>query len=153
MSHTQGPFTDARRRGGPALFALAVLATPALAALIPPGPREPQYLFLAIALSAAIALAVMLCPWQRLPAWAQAAPPLAFFGVVVLTEMAAAEKHPSVLALMLLPVLWLAANGTRIQVLVSLAGLATMGTAGVLTTEAHARRTGGGPRSAFWWPG
>ena len=75
-----------------------------------------MFLIPAIALSAPIALTVMLAPWERLPLWAQAGPPLAFFGVVVLAELAASEQSPSVLALMLLPVLWLAANGTRMQV-------------------------------------
>ena len=69
-----------------------MLATPVLAALLPPGSDEPVFLIPAVALSAAIALTVMLAPWERLPAWAQAGPPLAFFGVVVLAELAASEQ-------------------------------------------------------------
>ena len=76
-----------------------------------------------------IALAARCCPGAGCPAGPRPGPPLAFFGVVVLAEVAAGEQSPSLLALMLLPVLWLAANGTRMEVVVSLVGLATMGAA------------------------
>ena len=71
-----------------------------------------------------------------MPGWAQTGPPLAFFGVVILAEISAGEESPSLLPLMLLPVLWIAANGTRKQVVVSLVGLAALGIGGILATDA-----------------
>lgn len=107
-----------------------------VAALLPPGSQEPVFLIPATLLTVAIGASALFLPWGRLPGWAQAVPPMTFFGVVVLAELAASESSPSLLPLMLLPVLWLAANGTRAQVVAGLAGLGCAGTIGLLVTQA-----------------
>ncbi len=136
MTRPPGPFTNAPRRGWPAVLALFVLVTPVAGALLPPGPDEPTYLAAATVLAAVIALSVLALPWRRLPAWAQTGPPLAFFLVVILAQLAVSERSPSLLPLMLLPVLWIATNGTRRQVSVSLVLLTATGVVGVLGTDA-----------------
>ena len=113
-----------------------MLATPVAGALLPPGPDEPQFLIPAVGLTAIVVLTVLVLPWERLPSWAEAVPPLAFFPVVILAQIAVAEEGPSLLPLMLLPVLWIAATGTRRQVVVALVVLTATGLVGVFTTDA-----------------
>ena len=136
VTRPPGPFTNAKRRGWPAVLALFVLVTPVAGALLPPGPEDPGYLAAATVLAAVIALSVLALPWRRLPAWAQAGPPLAFFLVVILAQLALSESSPSLLPLMLLPVLWIATNGTRGQVVASLVALTATGVVGVLGADA-----------------
>ena len=62
-------------------------------------------------------------PWWRLPAWAQAAPPLLYFAIVALLRDAAGADASIFTALVLLPVFWFALYGTRPQLLVSVAGV------------------------------
>jgi len=66
---------------------------------------------------------VYLVPWWKLPAWAQAAPPLIYFAIVALLRDAAGADTSIFTALVLLPVFWFALYGTRTQLLASLAGL------------------------------
>ena len=68
-----------------------MLATPVLAAVLPPGSGQPIFLISGRRAVGADAVTVMLAPWERLPLWAQSAPPLVFFGVVLLAEVAASE--------------------------------------------------------------
>jgi diguanylate cyclase (GGDEF)-like protein len=97
-------------------------------ALLPlPEPADrPAFALLAIALSGLMVLAVRFVPWQALPQYAEAVPPLAYFIVIALLR----ESHPggssgySVLAM--LPVFWLALYGTRAQLAIGIAGLAAM---------------------------
>lgn len=70
----------------------------------------------------AIAVATMFVPWRRLPAWAEAGPPIAFFGAVALLRDAQGGAVSGFGALLLLPVIWLALYGTRRQVAVSVVG-------------------------------
>ena len=56
---------------------------------------------------------VYLVPWWRLPAWAQAAPPLLYFAIVALLRDAAGADASIFTALVLLPVFWFALYGTR----------------------------------------
>ena len=76
----------ARKRVAP--FA-ALSAGAMLTVLLPPAPSSLAALAAAVALLAAIAAAGILLPWERLPASAQAAPAVAFLGVVVLLRHAA----------------------------------------------------------------
>jgi diguanylate cyclase (GGDEF)-like protein/PAS domain S-box-containing protein len=66
---------------------------------------------------------VYLVPWWKLPAWAQATPPLVYFAIVALLRDAAGADMSIFTALVLLPVFWFALYGTRTQLLASLAGL------------------------------
>jgi diguanylate cyclase (GGDEF)-like protein len=78
---------------------------------------------LALALVPVIVGSALLLPWERLPTWAQAVPPLLTFVMVALVR----SSHESVTAtytpVVLLPVIWFAFYGTRKQLLVSVVGL------------------------------
>ena len=98
----------------------------ALVLLPMPEPVErPSMALLAIALSALIVLSVRFVPWRRLPPYAEAVPPLAYFLVIALLR----ESHPGATAgysaLAMLPVFWLALYGTRGQLAIGIAGLAS----------------------------
>src|SRR4051794_2815653 len=74
---------------------------------------------------AAIQIVVVLggLPWNRLPAWAQAVPVLAYFVVVGLLRDAS-EGHSSIFdPLVALPVIWFAIYGTGRQLAVSVAAM------------------------------
>ena len=71
----------------------------------------------------ALVASVYLVPWWRLPAWAQAAPPLLYFVIVALLRDATGADASIFTALVLLPVFWFALYGTRPQLLVSVAGV------------------------------
>lgn len=79
----------------------------------------------AVSLSALIVLSVRFVPWRRLPPYAEAVPPLAYFLVIALLR----ESHPGATsgysALAMLPVFWLALYGTRGQLAIGIAGLAS----------------------------
>ena len=87
---------------------------------------RPLMALFAIALSAVIVLSVRFVPWRRLPAYAEAVPPLAYFLVIALLR----ESHPGATsgysALAMLPVFWLALYGTRGQLAIGIAGLASV---------------------------
>ena len=78
---------------------------------------------LAFALVPVIVGTTLLLPWERLPMWMQALPPLLPFVMVALVR----SSHESVTAaytpVVLLPVIWFAFYGTRGQLLVSIVGL------------------------------
>ncbi len=74
---------------------------------------------LAFALVPLIVGSALLLPWERLPTWCQAVPPMLPFAMVALVR----SSHESVTAaytpVVLLPVIWFAFYGTRRQLLVS----------------------------------
>jgi diguanylate cyclase (GGDEF)-like protein len=78
---------------------------------------------IALALVPVIVGSALLLPWERLPTWSQAIPPLLTFVMVALVR----SSHESVTAaytpVVLLPVIWFAFYGTRGQLLVSVIGL------------------------------
>jgi diguanylate cyclase (GGDEF)-like protein len=99
-------------------LALAVLPLPEAA-------DRYELVALAFALSVLIALSARFVPWSDLPAYAEAVPPLAYFLVIAILR----ESHPGppsgYSALAMLPVFWLALYGTRLQLAIGIAGLAT----------------------------
>jgi diguanylate cyclase (GGDEF)-like protein len=76
-------------------------------------------------ITAGIAAAAWFVPWTRLPAWLQAAPPLAWFAVAELLRTSAGGMSTGYAPLIFLPVLWLSLYGTRPQAAVAVAGFAT----------------------------
>jgi diguanylate cyclase (GGDEF)-like protein len=78
---------------------------------------------LALALVPVIVGSALILPWERLPTWSQAVPPMLTFVMVALVR----SSHESVTAtytpVVLLPVIWFAFYGTRGQLLVSVIGL------------------------------
>ena len=79
---------------------------------------------LAWALLAAVVGAAFLAPWSRLPAGAQAIPPLLLYALAALVRDATGGGESVFTALILLPVVWFALYGTLKQVLLSVAGCA-----------------------------
>jgi signal transduction histidine kinase len=78
-----------------------------------PADYDAAKLIVAAALMAVVVGAAVLLPWERLPAWPQMIPPLAFFAVVYLIRDGAEGAGAGYTALNLLPVLWLALYGSR----------------------------------------
>jgi diguanylate cyclase (GGDEF)-like protein/PAS domain S-box-containing protein len=102
----------------------AIVAVVAFVAVILVGTRSQAGEAIAAGvLVAPLVATVYLVPWWRLPAWAQAAPPLLYFAIVALLRDAVGADASIFTALVLLPVFWFALYGTRTQLLVSLAGL------------------------------
>src|SRR5919108_3058180 len=107
---------------GAMLLALAVLP-------LPPGGDRPFLIVSAVLLSALIVAGVVLAPWRRLPRFAEAVPPLAYFVVIALLRESHGGAGSGYSALALLPVFWLAVYGARTQLAIGMAGLVAMFTA------------------------
>jgi diguanylate cyclase (GGDEF)-like protein len=101
------------------LLALALLPLPESA-------DRPVLIGLAVVLSALIVAAAWFAPWDRLPRYAEAVPPLAYFLVIALLRQSSDTGTASgYAALAMLPVFWLALYGTRGQLAIGIAGLAS----------------------------
>jgi len=116
------PLERAARTRRIAPFATVTAAAFVAVILVGTGSRSGAVIAAGLLVSLLVAT-VYLVPWWRLPAWAQAAPPLLYFAVVALLRDAAGADASIFTALALLPVFWFALYGTRTQLLVSLAGL------------------------------
>ena len=108
------PFARELLLGRAAPFAVAMAVA---FAVLPLGHEETDAgrLGAAIFLAVALAVAVWFVPWQQLPGWTEALPPLAWFGVVALMRSSQEGATASYGPLLLLPVLWLLLYGTRGQ--------------------------------------
>jgi diguanylate cyclase (GGDEF)-like protein len=78
---------------------------------------------LAAALTVAIGCATLLAPWRALPRAARIVPSLLFLVVVALLRDASGGAVAGVGALALVPVFWLALYGSRVELLVLIAGI------------------------------
>lgn len=94
-----------------ALGLLALLAPP-----IPPRPTDWTYVWIAGALTVAIAASGFLVPWSTVPRWTYIVPPLAYFVVVALLRQANDGSASGYSALLLLPVVWIALHLGRREV-------------------------------------
>jgi diguanylate cyclase (GGDEF)-like protein len=101
------------------VLALAVLP-------IPPDSDKLTAVLLACGLSALIVATVALAPWSRLPQFAETVPPLAYFVVIALLRESQGGSVSGYSALAMLPIFWLALYGTRSQLAIGIAGLASM---------------------------
>ncbi|HEY2702277.1 MAG TPA: GGDEF domain-containing protein [Candidatus Dormibacteraeota bacterium] len=96
--------------------------------------RQPWLLLLAVCLIGVI-LAVALCtPWNRLPRLAQAAPPMAYFWVVLLVYQSTGGTVKIYEPLVLLPLFWMAIHHTRPELW---AGIVCAATVLVVPTALH----------------
>ena len=89
---------------------------------LPPAIESPPLVVAAMLLTALIVVTCVYAPWQRLPHFAQAVPPLAYFVVVALlrdAEGGATGYAP----LAMLPLFWLALYGTRTELAIGIAGV------------------------------
>ena len=73
----------------------------------------------ALGLSVVLAAVTWFVPWADLPDWAEAIPPLAWFGVVAMLRESQDGALTGYGPLVLLPVLWLLLYGTRAQITVA----------------------------------
>jgi len=78
------------------------------------------------ALLALSALITVLFPWDRLPRYFRALPPLAYIGVVTLMRMGTEGSTATYIPLLLLPLVWLALYGTRGQLIVGFVAAAAV---------------------------
>jgi diguanylate cyclase (GGDEF)-like protein len=101
------------------VLALAVLP-------LPPHDDRVDAVLLAVGLSALIVGAVVFVPWTRLPPFAETVPPLAYFVVIALLRESQGGSVSGYSALAMLPVFWFALYGTRSQLAIGIAGLASM---------------------------
>ena len=78
-------------------------------------------ILVAIGLLVPIVIAsIPLVPWERLPAWTQAVPPMLAFVMVILIRSSQDSTFAAYTPAMLLPVFWFALYGTRGQLLISI---------------------------------
>jgi diguanylate cyclase (GGDEF)-like protein len=91
------------------------------ASALPPRPADWTYVWIAAALTAAIAAAGFLVPWSRIPRWTYLVPPLSYFVVVALLRQANDGSVSGYAPLALLPVVWIALNLGRREVAVGIA--------------------------------
>src|SRR2546430_7804109 len=123
----------------------------ALAAIpLPPGPEHTPAVVAAAVLSAATAAAVVFLPWDRLPRVADVAPPLAFLVCAGLLRHGEGGGESSYAPLLILPVAWMAAYGTRVQLGVVLAALAAVMTLPILVYGAPEYPDGEWRRTFVW---
>lgn len=102
-----------RRARRLAPFALAAAA--GLAAADGASDLETTEAWIAIGLAVSAGAMILLAPWRRLPRWTRIAPALVFLVAVGFLRDAAGGPVAGTAALVLLPVLWLALFGNRIQ--------------------------------------
>jgi diguanylate cyclase (GGDEF)-like protein len=89
---------------------------------LPPAVESPALVVVAALLTALIIVTCLYAPWQRLPHFAQAVPPLAYFIVIVLLRDAEGGAT-GYATLAMLPVFWLALYGTRAELGIGIAGV------------------------------
>jgi len=89
---------------------------------LPPAVDSPALVAVAGLLTALIVVTCVYAPWQRLPHFAQAVPPLAYFIVIVLLRDAEGGAT-GYATLAMLPVFWLALYGTRTELGIGIAGV------------------------------
>lgn len=94
--------------------ALLCLATVAL----PPHPDDWWSVRSAAALTGLIVCVGLRAPWHRLPHWAYALPPIGYFAVIALLRDAQGGATSGYATLAILPVVWIALNNGRREVVV-----------------------------------
>ena len=111
------------RRTAPFLVAMIV----AFAAIrLPADTRDDSQLLIAGILNVVLVAAVAVLPWERLPRTAELVPPLLYMVVIAVLRDAMGGAVSAYSPLLVLPVLWLAMYGTRVQLAVSVLGVAVL---------------------------
>src|SRR5207244_5921620 len=91
---------------------------------LPPHGHDSSALLAAAALNALILIGAIVTPWRLLPHFAQVVPPIAYFVVIALLRKSDGGGQCSYSVLAMLPVFWLALYGRRLQLGVSIFGVA-----------------------------
>jgi diguanylate cyclase (GGDEF)-like protein len=120
---TTRPLSDPGAAGRVAPFAGAAIVAVVLV-LLPPTASDRSMLMAAAVLAAMVIAAALLVPWGALPHWCQATIPLSFFVVVALLRQAGGGATSGYSPLVMLPILWLAIYGSRIQLWLAVAATA-----------------------------
>lgn len=129
-SGTPGSVPAVRPLGGPgalgrvAPFAGVATVAVVLAVLPPTSLSDRPMLAAAAVLGVAGLTATLGVPWVRLPAGCQAVVPLSFFVVVAMLRHAGGGAASGYSSLVMLPILWMAIYGSRIQLWLAVVGTA-----------------------------
>jgi GGDEF domain-containing protein len=111
------------RRTAPFLVAMVV----GFAAIrLPAVERDTSRLIFAAALNVLLILLVVALPWQKLPRTADLVPPLLYMVVVALLRDGLGGASSAYSTLLILPVLWLAMYGNRVELALSVLGVALL---------------------------
>ena len=117
------------RRTAPFLVAMVV----GFAAIrLPAVDRKQGEIILAAALNLLLVVLVVGLPWRDLPTTAELLPPLLYMVVVAMLRDALGGAVSSYSTLLILPILWLAMYGTRVQLAIGVIGVALLLTMPVL---------------------
>lgn len=106
--------------------AVAVLGMATIA--IPPHPSA-EAVGASAALLGIVVSSIAMLPWRRLPSWAAAIPPLVFIVAVALLRYGQGGAVSGFASLHLLPVVWFALHGRRMEVAVAVGAVAVAVTA------------------------
>ena len=118
------PLTDPGVLGRVLPFALVAAVAIAVAMAPPTGSTNESSLVLAAIVTAVLVLASLVLPWRRFPAWTEASIPLAAFVVVALVRDAVGGVASGLAPVVLIPILWVALYGGRIQLRIAIAATA-----------------------------
>ena len=130
-------------------FALVALLAP-LTAVIPPLPDDWTLVWIAEALTIAIALVGVFTPWSRLPRWTYIVPPLTYFVVVAVLRQANDGSVSGYASLALLPVVWIALNLGRLQIAIGIAVGAMVFVLPLLVGDPESYTTSDWRRAVLW---
>ena len=124
-SDNQSPFRKEGllRRTAPFLVAMVVGYA---AVRLPAVERDENQIIAAALLNAVLIAMVVLLPWDQLPRTADLVPPLMYMVVVAMLRDAVGGAISAYSTLLILPVLWLAMYGTRVQLAVGVIGVAVL---------------------------
>ncbi len=100
---------------------VAAIAEASLA--LPPGPRSMGYTTLSVVLLVAVALAMFLLPWERLPETITVLVPVAYAGSVLTLVLAAGGSTSGVGIVILIPLIWTALYHRRSESTVVVAAI------------------------------
>jgi GGDEF domain-containing protein len=121
----QSPFRreGLQRRTAPFLVAMVM----AFAAIrLPAVDRDTTKIVMAAALNLLLIALVVVLPWQKLPRSADIVPPLMYMIVVALLRDGVGGAISAYSTLLILPVLWIAMYGTRLQLAIGVVGVALL---------------------------
>jgi diguanylate cyclase (GGDEF)-like protein len=106
-------------------FAIAACLAFALVPL-PPSEEHPVALLAAAVVTVLIIGSAVFVPWQRMPDWTQAVPPMAYFLAIGFLRHAEGGAASGYGTLVLLPLVWLVLYGTRRQLFFALNSMVVM---------------------------
>jgi diguanylate cyclase (GGDEF)-like protein len=130
-------------------FAGAGIIAVVLASLPPTSPNATDLAAAAVLLTVLVS-AALLIPWARLPDWSQASPPLIGFAFIALLRQAEGGATSAFAPVVMLPVLWLAIYGTRVQFRLAIAATAATFLGPLLLVGAPLYPTDGWREAAIW---